>query len=386
MQVAGQRTRRFGKPVWLQDAVGGGFSSYLAARNSVSIGCDVMYPKNAATPPEVDLGQMLLIADGTIQTAGASVRVKIGTGAWGAGAGSASCDATSGIWTYAPTQAETNADYFIVGLYKSSCTALSKTVITSASATAGYAGVDWSKVTAPTTTLNLSGTTVKTATDVETDTADIQSRLPAALVSGRIDASTGAMAANVVTAAAIADGAIDAATFAADVDAEILSYIVDDATRIDASSLNTASATSIPAILADTGTDGVVVAAGSKTGYSLTATTGLGNQTADITGTITTVTNLTNAPTSGDLTATMKASVNAEVLDVLNVDTFAELSAPPAATSSLRAKLTWLFMWARNKATSTSSQRKLYADDGTTVVSTEALSDDSTTYTKGEAS
>ena len=38
------------------------------------------------------------------------------------------------------------------------------------------------------------------------------------------------------------------------------------------------------AILADTGTDGVVVAAGSKTGYSLTATTGLGNQTADITG------------------------------------------------------------------------------------------------------
>jgi hypothetical protein len=52
----------------------------------------------------------------------------------------------------------------------------------------------------------------------------------------------------------------------------------------------------VDAILADTGTDGVVVAAGSKTGYSLTATTGLGNQTADITGTITTATNLTNLP------------------------------------------------------------------------------------------
>lgn len=38
------------------------------------------------------------------------------------------------------------------------------------------------------------------------------------------------------------------------------------------------------AILLDTGTDGVVVAAASKTGYSLTATTGLGNQTANITG------------------------------------------------------------------------------------------------------
>lgn len=68
------------------------------------------------------------------------------------------------------------------------------------------------------------------------------------------------LAANSITAAAIANGAIDAATFAADVDAEILSYIVDDATRIDASALNTASVTSIPAILDDTGTAGVVVA------------------------------------------------------------------------------------------------------------------------------
>jgi hypothetical protein len=45
----------------------------------------------------------------------------------------------------------------------------------------GEGGVDWANVGSPTTTNNLSGTTVKTATDVETDTADIQSRLPAAL-------------------------------------------------------------------------------------------------------------------------------------------------------------------------------------------------------------
>ena len=42
--------------------------------------------------------------------------------------------------------------------------------------------------------------------------------------------------------------------------------------------------TDTAAVLADTGTDGVVVAAGSKTGYTLAATTGLGNQTANITG------------------------------------------------------------------------------------------------------
>lgn len=58
-----------------------------------------------------------------------------------------------------------------------------------------------------------------------------------AIADGAIDA--GAIAADAITAAKIAAGAIDAATFAADVDAEILSYIVDDATRIDASDLNT---------------------------------------------------------------------------------------------------------------------------------------------------
>lgn len=50
---------------------------------------------------------------------------------------------------------------------------------------------------------------------VQADTDNIQTRLPAALVGGRMDSSVGAMAADVVTAAAIANGAIDAATFAA---------------------------------------------------------------------------------------------------------------------------------------------------------------------------
>lgn len=57
--------------------------------------------------------------------------------------------------------------------------------------------------------------------------------------SGAITAAS--IASDAITAAKIADGAIDAATFAADVDAEILSYLVDDATRIDASALNTAA-------------------------------------------------------------------------------------------------------------------------------------------------
>ena len=82
--------------------------------------------------------------------------------------------------------------------------------------TGGEAGLDWANIGSPTTTVNLSGTTVKTATDVETDTADIQSRLPAALVSGRIDASVGAVATGAITSGAFAAGAIDAAAIATD--------------------------------------------------------------------------------------------------------------------------------------------------------------------------
>lgn len=41
----------------------------------------------------------------------------------------------------------------------------------------GEAGIDWANVGSPTTTVGLSGTTVKTATDVETDTQDLQTQI-----------------------------------------------------------------------------------------------------------------------------------------------------------------------------------------------------------------
>lgn len=126
--------------------------------------------------------------------------------------------------------------------------------------------VNWAQVVSPTTTVGLTGTTVAltaagvqaiwdalssalttvgsigkrlvddltgdiyarlgapAGASVSADVAAVKAVLPAALVSGRIDASVGAMAAGVVTstaigadaitAAKIADGAIDAATFA----------------------------------------------------------------------------------------------------------------------------------------------------------------------------
>jgi hypothetical protein len=58
---------------------------------------------------------------------------------------------------------------------------------------------------------------------VSADVAAVKAVLPAALVSGRIDASVGAMAANVLTATAINADAFTAAKFAADVTTELQS-------------------------------------------------------------------------------------------------------------------------------------------------------------------
>ena len=78
------------------------------------------------------------------------------------------------------------------------------------------------------------------------------------------------------------------------------------------------------------------------------------------------------------------ADVNDEVLDVLNVDTFAEETGVPAATSSLRKKIGWMFMWFRNRVTQTGTTSTLFADDGSTAVGTHTVSDDTTTFTSGE--
>lgn len=61
-----------------------------------------------------------------------------------------------------------------------------------------------------------------------------------------------------------------------------------------------------------------------------------------------------------------------------------EPTSPPSSTATLEAKINWLFLIFRNQKTVTASQQKFYADDASTVVGKEALTDDGTTMTKGE--
>lgn len=147
---------------------------------------------------------------------------------------------------------------------------LTKILGTTSAGAAGYVGIDWGHVNAPTTTVGLSGTTIATVT-------------------------------NQLTASAIATG------------------VWQDAVSGDFTTASSIGKALYISNVAPGGSGGHMIS-GSNAGTTtlaaltvtgaLTATGGItGNITGNLTGTVSTVTNLTNAPTAGDLTSTMKTSV-----------------------------------------------------------------------------
>lgn len=107
--------------------------------------------------------------------------------------------------------------------------------------------------------------------DAEGDLNDIQTRLPAALVGGRMDSSVGAMAASVVTAAAIATDAIDGDAVAASAVTEIQSGLA-TAAGVSAVETDTQDIQSrLPAALVGGRMAANAEVVGDKTGYALTS-------------------------------------------------------------------------------------------------------------------
>lgn len=83
--------------------------------------------------------------------------------------------------------------------------------------------------------------------------------------------------------------------------------------------------------------------------------------------------------------ATWDAEVQSEVVDALNVDTYAEIGQEtPAATQTIRKMIGYLYKAWRNRITQTATTYSLYADDATTVDQKATVSDDATTYDRGE--
>lgn len=84
------------------------------------------------------------------------------------------------------------------------------------------------------------------------------------------------------------------------------------------------------------------------------------------------------------LGAQAKLDVNAEVVDTLSVDTYTEPTSPPAATSSLKDKIVWLFSLGRNKITQTATNQKVRNDSDSADIGNSTTSDDGTTFTRGK--
>lgn len=263
-------------------------------------------------------------------------------------------------------------------------------------------------------------------------------------VGGNVTGSVGSVATGGITAASFAAGAIDAAAIAADaigsseLAASAITEIQAGLSTLDAAGVRTAIGlasanldtqlstidTVVDAILVDTGTtldgkidviDGIVDAILVDTAEIGVAGAGLTNinlpdQTMNITGDITgnlsgsvgsvsgavgSVTGAVGSVTGnvggnvtgsvGSLAAQAKIDVNAEVVDVLATDTYAEPGqGAPSATTTLAAKINYLYKAFRNKSTQTATTYSLYADDATTVDQKATVSDDATTFTRGE--
>lgn len=153
---------------------------------------------------------------------------------------------------------------------------------------------------------------------------------------------------------------------------------ISDAALATAASLATAQ-TDLDTI---TGADGVVIASGAQT-FNMT-----GNITGNLSGSVGSVTGNVGGNVVGSVGSNLElgpAEVNAEIVDALATDTYAEPGqGAPGATVSLAAKINYLYKFLRNKVTTTSDTISVYNDDATTVDHKATHSDDNTTYTKGE--
>lgn len=224
----------------------------------------------------------------------------------------------------------------------------------------------------------------------EVDLPNVLSRLPAALVSGRIDASVGAMAANTLTASALATDAV--------------TEIQNGLSTVTTAQVNA----EVDTALADIHLDHLIASAdptGVVANNSLWAKLHANGVTADYTdydnadrslmalGTYAQSLDEVDLPNVLTQIAALAASIaslpdaaaiNAQVLDVLTVDTFAEPSSVPAATATIAGKIGWLAALARNKVTQTSTTQTLRNDADDANIATAAHADDGTTHTRSE--
>jgi hypothetical protein len=148
-----------------------------------------MYRKNTAS--QYIYFVLVKATDGTALTGATVTAYRALDNGSQASATGTTTELANGQYRFNLSQADTNADYGSYLFTATNAVPVEKTVVFTAANPTDADAFGLSKFAA-----------------IETDTQDIQSRLPSALVSGRIDASVGAMAANTVTASALATDAV----------------------------------------------------------------------------------------------------------------------------------------------------------------------------------
>lgn len=230
----------------------------------------------------------------------------------------------------------------------------------------GAAGIDWGNVENPATAVDLSGTDIQLCDTTTTVTNQVTANVTA--VSGDTTAANNLEADYDGTGYNKSNSTIGTCT------------VNTDMRGTDNAALASALATAQTDLDTITGSDGVTLAT-TQANYAPA-------KAGDNMGTVSSVTGNVDGNVTGSVGSNLElgpAEVNAEVLDVLNTDTFAEpAQGAPGATVSLAAKIGYLYKAWRNRSTQTASQYSLYNDDATTVDHKATVSDNGTTADKGE--
>lgn len=144
--------------------------------------------------------QMVNASTGAAFAGSVTVYVTVDGGTQAAGSvGSGACTSEgNGFYTYAPAQAETNGDHLAFTFIGTGAVPATVQIYTSTPQT----GDAYARLGAP-----VGASISADIAGVQADTDNIQTRIPAALVSGRMECSVGAMASDVLTAAALASDA-----------------------------------------------------------------------------------------------------------------------------------------------------------------------------------
>jgi hypothetical protein len=344
--------------------------------------------------------EMITAADGTAFTGAVTVLITIDNGTQSASGGTAPAHEGNGYHSYTPTQAETNGDHVAFTFTGTGAIPATVQVFTAFPQTVDNATNIASILTDTGTTIpaqitalndfNPATDTVANVTTVATTTTNTDMRgTDSALLAASINLTAGAVD-NVTTVATTTTNTdmrgTDSALLAASIN--LTAGAVDNVTTVATTTTNTDMRGTDSALLAAS----INLTAGAVDNVTLVGTTTTntdmrGTDSALLASGYTAPDNAgitSNGSAIASLNDISAAQVNTEVVDVLFTDVTTEPTSVPASTASLATKISWVYTLGRNKLTQTATTQTLRNDADSLTIATSTVSDDTTTFTRGE--